>query len=208
VLKTRLSRNTVSTLFETFAARAQAASAEVHRFPTRAEALDFVLGFVGTLEGDRLQPSFAVWADCPFLRGLDGPALIERTPGLTFQVTRGSASTATVGISQVDFAIADTGTLVQNATAVEQRMVSMLPPVHVAIVETGSIVADLRAALSRFSPREGGGAGSLPPYLAFITGPSRTADIERVLTIGVHGPGRLIVVCVDEPCLKDERGGQ
>lgn len=198
----------MSTLFESFADRAQAASAEVHRFSTRVEALDFILGFVGTLEGDRLQPSFAVWADCPFLRGLDGPALIERTPGLALQVTRGSASTATVGISQVDFAIADTGTLVQDATAVEQRMVSMLPPVHVAIVETGSIVPDLQAALSRFSSGEGGGVDGPPPYLAFITGPSRTADIERVLTIGVHGPGRLIVVCVDEPCLKDERGGQ
>jgi len=188
----------VSTLFESFAARAQAVSAEVHRFPARTEALDFVLSLVRTLEGDRLQPSFAVWAACPFLEGLNEAELTERAPGLTFHVTRGSASAAAVGISQVDLAIADTGTLVQNATAVEQRLVSMLPSVHVAIVETGAIVPDLSAALSRFSPRQGEGADGPPPYLSFISGPSRTADIERVLTIGVHGPERLVIVCVDD----------
>lgn len=186
------------TLFESFAARAQAVSAEVHRFRARTEALDFVLQFVLKLEGDRIQPSFAVWAACPFLQDLDASELTERAPGLTFHVTRGSASTATVGISQVDLAIADTGTLVQNSTAVEQRLVSMLPSVHVAILETGSIVPDLPAALSRFSPLKGDGAAGPPPYLSFITGPSRTADIERVLTIGVHGPERLVIVCVDD----------
>ena len=186
------------TLLEAFAARAQAVSAEVHRFPVRADALAFILDFVRTLEGSRIQPSFAVWAECPFLRGLDLLGLTESAPGLTFQVTRGSASTATVGISQVDLAIADTGTLVQNATAVEQRLVSMLPSVHVAIVETGAIMPDLTAALSRFSTEQGGGVDGPPPYLSFITGPSRTADIERVLTIGVHGPERLVIVCVDE----------
>ena len=188
----------MSTLFESFAARAQAVSAEVHRFPARAQALDFILDFVRSLEGSRIQPSFAVWADCPFLRGLDLLELTEKAPGLAFQVTRGSASAAAVGISQVDLAIAETGTLVQNATAVEQRLVSMLPSVHVAIVETGAIVPDLSAALSRFSPRQGEGADGPPPYLSFITGPSRTADIERVLTIGVHGPERLVIVCVDD----------
>lgn len=182
------------TLFESFAARAQAVSAEVHRFPARAEALEFILDFVRTLEGGRLQPSFAVWADCPFLLGLDQLELTEKAPGLAFQVTRGSASAATVGISQADLAIADTGTLVQNATAVEQRLVSTLPSIHIAILETSAIVPDLPAALTRFAAD----AGGPPPYLSFITGPSRTADIERVLTIGVHGPERLVIVCVDE----------
>jgi L-lactate dehydrogenase complex protein LldG len=161
-------------------------------------ALSFILDFVKKLEGGRIQPSFAVWADCPFLNGLDLPELTEQAPGLAFQVTRGSASTATVGISQMDFGIADTGTLVQNATAVEQRLVSTLPSIHIAIVETGTIVPDLPAALGRFSPGQGSAAAGPPPYLSFITGPSRTADIERVLTIGVHGPERLVIVCVDD----------
>ena len=194
----------MSTLFESFAARAQAVSAEVHRFSTRAEALEFVLDLVRSLEGDRLQPSFAVWAACPFLAGLDEAALTERAPGLAFQVTRASASAANVGISQMDLAIADTGTLVQNATAVEQRLVSTLPSVHIAIVATDAIVPDLNTALGRFyaadgrDPLEPQKSEGPPPYLSFITGPSRTADIERVLTIGVHGPERLVIVCIDD----------
>jgi len=204
----------VPTLFESFQSRAQAVSAEVHRLSTRAEALEFILDLVRSLEGDRIQPSFAVWAACPFLDGLDTAALTERAPGLAFQVTRGSASTATVGISQMDLGLADTGTLVQNATAVEQRLVSTLPSVHIAIVATEAIVPDLGAALSRFYAKDGKdpskqqSAASPPPYLSFITGPSRTADIERVLTIGVHGPERLIIVCVDELCLNGLGGGQ
>jgi L-lactate dehydrogenase complex protein LldG len=186
----------VPTLFESFQSRAQDVSAEVHRFSTKALALSFILDFVKKLEGGRIQPSFAVWADCPFLHGLNLLELTEDAPGLAFQVTRGSASTATVGISQMELAIADTGTLVQNATDVEQRLVSTLPPIHIAILETGSIVPDLPAALSRYG-------AAPPPYLSFITGPSRTADIERVLTIGVHGPERLVIVCVD-----DMGGGQ
>jgi len=184
----------VFTLFESFAARAQAANAEVHRFETRDEALEFILSFVRTLEAGRPQPSFAVWPAGPFLDGLEEAELTERAPGLTFQVTRGSASAATIGISQVDLAIADTGTLVVNATKVEQRLVSTLPSVHIAILNSGAIVPDLAEALTRFSSPSGGP----PPYLSFITGPSRTADIERVLTIGVHGPERLVIVCVDE----------
>ncbi len=188
----------MSNLFESFVTRAEAVSAEVHRFATRAEALEFVLNFITTLAGDRLQPSFAVWAACPFLSGLDAQELIERAPGLTFHVTRGSASTATVGISQMDFGIADTGTLLQNATEVSQRLVSTLVPVHIAILATGAILPDLPAALSRFAPEMAEGLAGPPAYLSFITGPSRTADIERVLTIGVHGPERLLIVCVDD----------
>jgi L-lactate dehydrogenase complex protein LldG len=190
----------VFTLFESFESRARAVSAEVHRFPAKAEALSFILDFVRSAEGGLIQPSFAVWADCPFLRGLDLLGLTEQAPGLAFQVTRGSASTATLGISQMDLAIADTGTLVQDATAVEQRLVSTLPSVHIAIVATEAIVPDMPAALMRFctGPLNQQGVACPPPYLSFITGPSRTADIERVLTIGVHGPERLVIVCVDD----------
>ena len=61
-----------------------------------------------------------------------------------------------------------------------------------ALIATDRVLADLPALLTKVNPHKSG-------YIAMITGPSRTADIERVLTIGVHGPERLIIVFVDEP---------
>ena len=66
----------------------------------------------------------------------------------------------------------------------------MLPETHVARFPTSRLLPDLDALLARVDP-------SRSRYLACVTGPSRTADIERVLTIGVHGPRKLIVIAVD-----------
>jgi hypothetical protein len=81
---------------------------------------------------------------------------------------------------QTDWARADTGTLVEIADAVDRRLVSTLPAVHIALVAIGALLPDLASAISRTDLRRSA-------YHFFITGPSRTADIERVLTIGVHG---------------------
>ncbi len=125
------------------------------------------------------------------LDGMDIAALAGRVPGLRFDVTRELAAQAKAGISQFEWAAAGTGTLLQDATAVDQRLVSSLPLLHIAMVPAARIVADVPTALAKFDPKQCG-------YLAAITGPSRTADIERVLTIGVHGPERLVIVFVDE----------
>jgi len=178
-------------LFSAFKARAEAVSAEVHRFGAKAEALDFILGFLRQ-EGVADAPqSQAVWADSSFLDGLDRAQLRSQIPGLTFQVTRETAAASRVGISQPDWAISSTGTLVEDAAPVERRLASTLPSIHIAVVPTGGIQPDMRAVFTRIHPKQSG-------YISMITGPSRTADIERVLTIGVHGPSRLVIVFVDE----------
>ena len=180
----------MNALFASFKARAEAVSAEVQRFPDRHAAFEFILGLLrdqGVLDGP---PAGALWADGSLLQGEAKPFLAARAPGLSFAVTREAAAAARIGISQMDWAMADTGTLVQDAARVELRLVSTLPPIHVALVATGRILPDLAAVLGRIGPAQTG-------YLSMITGPSRTADIERVLTIGVHGPERLIILCVD-----------
>ena len=68
---------------------------------------------------------------------------------------------------------------------------SALPLIHVAVLPTGAIHPDMAGGLQQVHPSRTG-------YISMITGPSRTADIERVLTIGVHGPARLVIVFVDE----------
>lgn len=177
-------------MYQRFKIKAEGVSAEVYRFITNDAALDFVIQFLQK-EGLADEPdSCALWAECPFLNGIDRNILKENA-GLKFEVTRELASTARFGISQMEWALADTGSLAQNSTAIEQRLVSSLSTIHIALVPTSGILPDMPTLLSRVHPKE-------CAYLAMITGPSRTADIERVLTIGVHGPERLVIIFVDE----------
>jgi L-lactate dehydrogenase complex protein LldG len=180
----------MNSMYPAFKARAEAVNAEVHRFPTRTAALDFLLQFLKT-EGVADSPqSYAVCADCSLLAGLDTRALSSQVPGLRFDATRETAAASKIGISQVDWALANTGTLVLDATAVERRLVSTLPLIHVAVVATDRILPDMPAVFAEES-------AARTAYISFITGPSRTADIEQILVRGVHGPGEIHVVIVD-----------
>jgi L-lactate dehydrogenase complex protein LldG len=183
-------RKETEAMFEQFKARAEGVGAEVHRFKDKKAALDFILPFLQKEDVADAHGSYAVWADCPFLKGMDPQPLAEFA-GLRFEVSRDAAAGSRIGITQAEWALADTGTLVQDQTAVEQRLASSLTDIHIALVPTNRILPDKVALLARINPRTS-------RYIAFITGPSRTADIERVLTIGVHGPERLIIVFVDE----------
>ncbi|MCF8023757.1 MAG: lactate utilization protein [Clostridiales bacterium] len=100
---------------------------------------------------------------------------------------------ADIGLSEVGKAVAETGSLIQDGTVLDQRLVSTLPPVHVALVPTGGLIETFNEAIDYLNEKQ-----EKPAYVSFISGPSRTADIERVLTIGVHGPGELHIILVDE----------
>lgn len=96
-----------------------------------------------------------------------------------------------VGITTAQLAIAETGTLVLESASERHRLVSLVPPVHIAIVDARNLVQSLGEALS-YLQREA--ISAMSPAVTFITGPSRTADIELTLTIGVHGPKDLYVI--------------
>jgi L-lactate dehydrogenase complex protein LldG len=98
-----------------------------------------------------------------------------------------------IGISSVDCAIAETGTLMVCSRPGQERVASLLPPMHVAIVERRQIVSDLIDAFALLHHR---GLESLPSNIALITGPSKTGDIELQLTTGVHGPKHWRVILV------------
>ena len=174
-----------------FEKRAAAVSAEVRRVPSPSAAVETVLDvFVRERVGDE-PGARAVWCEGPILRGLlDHGALARRFPGLSFDVTRDRAAASRVGVSEFEWGLAETGTLAQDATDPRLRLASTLPDTHVALVRAASILPDLECLLARVDPRTA-------RFLALVTGPSRTADIERVLTIGVHGPRRLVVVAVE-----------
>lgn len=176
-------------MYEQFKIRAEGVGAEVHRYRARNEALDFIRLFLQQ-EAVAVATS-SVWAAGPFLTGIDTGELGREIPGLSFSVSRQAAADASIGITEMGWALADTGSLVADQTAVEQRLASTLPAIHIALIGTERILADKAAVFTRINPANS-------RYIAFITGPSRTADIERVLTIGVHGPKRLVIVFVDE----------
>ncbi len=96
-----------------------------------------------------------------------------------------------VGITSAEYALADTGTLVMFSTGEEARMISLLPPVHLAVIRSDRILTGLDE-LFTLAPLPGERTSSM----VLITGPSRTADIEQILIRGVHGPGELHVVAI------------
>jgi L-lactate dehydrogenase complex protein LldG len=179
-------------MFDTFKAKAEAAgNTAVHRVATKAEAFDFIVEFLKEENIKDAAGSWAIWADSPVLASVNTKALEARVPGMKFGVTLELAKGAKIGITQMDWGIANTGTMAQDSTKADQRMASALPWIHVALLGTNCIVADRQELMTKMHPDKN-------IYIALITGPSKTADIERVLAIGVHGPERVVILCVDE----------
>jgi L-lactate dehydrogenase complex protein LldG len=134
----------------------------------------------------------AVASNAPYLE-LCG---VTRLPGVRSGITnreelRELCATAEVGITSADYALADTGTLVMLSSPQEARMISLLPPAHVAVVPAERVLSGLDELFS-ILPDPAAATSSM----VLITGPSRTADIEQILVRGVHGPGEITVVVV------------
>ncbi|CEP68508.1 5-formyltetrahydrofolate cyclo-ligase-like domain [Moorella glycerini] len=101
------------------------------------------------------------------------------------------ARQADTGIVEFDYGIAETGTLAMDATDLKTRLAAMLPLTCVALLPVEQLRASLTEVIDAYLAR-----GTWPGYFTLVTGPSRTADIERSLTIGVHGPERLLIILV------------
>lgn len=105
--------------------------------------------------------------------------------------SRADLEHAGAGISGASCAIAETGTTVITSGAGESRLVPLLPPRHIVLLRAEQLVPNATAAMRLIRDKSG---GAIPANVTFITGPSRTADIELSLTIGVHGPGEFHVI--------------
>jgi L-lactate dehydrogenase complex protein LldG len=106
-----------------------------------------------------------------------------------------AARSGEVGVSRAVYGLADTGSVVIAAGPDEPRARSLLPAVHVTILDADRILPGLSELFAALD-------GKLPSALAIVTGPSRSADIEQKLVIGVHGPGEVHIVIrgdVSEP---------
>lgn len=108
-----------------------------------------------------------------------------------------TAIDAGLGISGVDYALAETGTLVLIAGESKARSVSLLPPVHIALVKPDQFISGLDDLFPIMRYDLNVSRQNLSSAVIFITGPSRTADIELTLVVGVHGPQELHVILLD-----------
>jgi L-lactate dehydrogenase complex protein LldG len=97
-----------------------------------------------------------------------------------------------VGITECDALVAQTGSVLVTEKSAGGRVLSVLAPHHVVLARREQLVPDLEAA---FGVLRAAYAGSWPSFISFITGPSRTGDIERILVLGAHGPKRLTIYC-------------
>lgn len=172
---------------------------EVRKINGNAEFMeneDGIRNFIIGLVEERSFSSFTIWESdllqrLHLCRDLQNKGLNFASPDNKEEMAK-----ADVGITEVDFAIADTGTIVLIANEKQPRTVSLIPPVHIAIVKASLILRNINDLFTHLSDSisEKRSIDEITSCMTFITGPSRTADIELNLTLGVHGPRELFVL--------------
>jgi L-lactate dehydrogenase complex protein LldG len=170
-------------LEEDFIARAAAVGAEIEIFPAAAAALEFVSCFLGQQDIKGLAVAPDVSLPQPIANGW---------PVLKPNKKEGYLA-AGAGLVRADYGISDTGTLVHLDRNAEEKIVWTLPPVCLCLLDKRRLVRDLDSVADILS-RHLSQATLETPQVSLVTGPSRTADIEGRLSLGVHGPSRLIIL--------------
>jgi L-lactate dehydrogenase complex protein LldG len=173
-------------------------AARLQHFRTALEALGGTFFVAASAEDARarvetlIDGKSAVASNAEFLKDCGISTLAGVQTGFREEPElRRVCATVDVGISSASYGLADTGSLVMFASGEEARMISLLPPAHIAVLPKERILTGLDE-LFRDHPLPGSATSSL----VLITGPSRTADIEQILIRGVHGPGELHVIVV------------
>jgi L-lactate dehydrogenase complex protein LldG len=182
---------------------------EVRQAPVVADARELLDGFRESLE--------LVGAKCTFagseseaadqlraiINGLSATEIMVSDSELVHRIvniagldaiadaSRDELFSSDVGITSAQWAIAETGTLVLESGAERHRLVSLVPPVHICLLSASSIRQSMAEVLEVLD-------SDANPTITFITGASRTSDIELTLAIGVHGPGELFVIVIND----------
>jgi L-lactate dehydrogenase complex protein LldG len=107
---------------------------------------------------------------------------------------------AAAGITGVDFALAETGTLVLSSFTEKVQVASLAPPIHIALYRRSQLVGSLDEVLARLPISTSQSSPSAGRSVVFVTGTSRTADIEQILVRGVHGPREIHAILVEDTC--------
>ena len=168
-----------------------AAGGRMHVVEDEASAVARIRILLEEAKAERVLLGSGEYLDRLDLRSRLSPAFtVQQVAALSPHEDRRAFFAADIGISGVDFVVAETGTLVLSTRPDQPRSLSLLPPVHVAVAWREQITPDLFDLFAEVG-REG-----LPACLSLITGPSKTGDIELKLVTGVHGPGVVHLVMI------------
>lgn len=177
-------------LAERFTQALTAVKGKVHRAHSWNEALETVDSLLTELNAQKV----VVNDEAP----LNSVDFAQTRPEISwFAVGKSSGSlrdfctTADVGLSGCEAALAETGSVVVNSGTGQSRLVTLLPPIHLALVPISKLTTDIFTwtAARNASP---------PANISLVSGPSKTADIEQTMAVGVHGPKQFIVVLYDD----------
>ena len=184
-------------LVERFDAESTRIGARFYKAANKESALEYIEAICSAREVKRLVAwETQVITDIGLRDKLTEKGIEFLTESTEPEFIRKSES-ADIGVSGVDYALADTGTLVLLARKGQARSISLLPPLHLAIVRPDQIFSGLSDLFPLIRAEANAESRDLSSAITFITGPSRTADIELTLVVGVHGPQQLHVVLLE-----------
>jgi L-lactate utilization protein LutC len=165
-------------------ARVEALAGKTARVPTVEAAREFV--------AEAIAGKTALASNAPYLVECGIASLPGVRTGIreVVELTEVCAQ-VDIGITSADYALSDTGTLIMLSSPAEARLVSLLPPAHIAVVPRERILTGLDELFTMLPD-----PAARTSCMVMITGPSQTADIEQILIRGVHGPGQITVVIV------------
>jgi L-lactate dehydrogenase complex protein LldG len=163
----------------------------VERFTTQLEAVDAQWTLVrGEVEAARALRRILADVGAKRVAGSDAPLVARLLPERLTDLSREELFACDAGVTTAQWGIAETGTLVLESACERSRLVSLVPPMHVALLSTARLCPSLSDALARVDRAS--------HAITFITGPSRTSDIELTLVVGVHGPQTVHVLLLEE----------
>ena len=138
-----------------------------------------------------LQDKFRAW----------GMSVAVWPPGGMNSSFREQCFVAGLGITGVDFVLAETGSLVLSSATEGSQLTSLAPPIHIALYRRTQVVGTLEEVLEQLALTRIADAETPGRSIVFVTGTSRTADIEQILIRGVHGPREVHAILIEESCL-------
>jgi L-lactate dehydrogenase complex protein LldG len=181
------------TVLDRFLARAEKLGVKIHYCAADQEA-------VAAAVVEALRAENATSAMVAFDLGAEREAVVAAAEAAGVQVVPGetpeAAEPVDAGVNRAAVAVAETGSIGVVGNELQPRVATMLPPIHIALVDRATLYPSLDEAGAHLErvmrPGEGG-----VRYASLVTGPSRTADVEKTLAVGVHGPRVLHLVVID-----------